>query len=166
MGDGKFPDPSPTFADCMAFWSQVWTSEHGGKRLTNRAIARWLLSHGYEVSAPYLSNLRNDRARTPSLRLVGAIAGFFGLSLGEFFSMRRRDEEPIPQTGTVVVTTDPGISNLALRATSLDAGALHAVQEFVQNLVGTDKVADNEEKEAGEASDVDPQVPPGPRENS
>lgn len=139
--EDELPDPGASFYSCLAFWTRVWLVEHEGKRLTSRLMAEWLTTHGHKVTKPYVANLRNGHARTPSLSLAGAIAAFFGVSLGEFFSMQRDDQEipempPDPVAGSVVVTTDPQISSLALRATELDKQSLALVQKLMDRLGG------------------------------
>ncbi|MCZ9635015.1 transcriptional regulator [Rhodococcus sp. BH5] len=55
--------------------------------LTNAAVVRGLLEHGCRISKPYLSQLRCGHRSSPSDEVVDALAAFFGVSRGYFFTV-------------------------------------------------------------------------------
>ncbi|MDE8649700.1 helix-turn-helix transcriptional regulator [Rhodococcus qingshengii] len=58
--------------------------------LTNAAVVRGLVEHGCRISKPYLSQLRRGHRASPSDEVVTALADFFGVSRGYFFTALSR----------------------------------------------------------------------------
>ena len=57
-----------------------------GPNLTNAAVVRGLLDHGCRISKPYLPQLRHGHRVSPSDEVMTALAAFFGVSRGYFFT--------------------------------------------------------------------------------
>lgn len=57
-----------------------------GPNLTNAGVVRGLLDHGCRISKPYLSQLRHGHRASPSDEVVTALADYFGVSRGYFFT--------------------------------------------------------------------------------
>ncbi|WP_214514927.1 helix-turn-helix domain-containing protein [Rhodococcus sp. WY5] len=57
-----------------------------GPNLTNAGVVRGLLEHGCRISKPYLSQLRHGHRASPSDEVVTALADYFGVSRGYFFT--------------------------------------------------------------------------------
>jgi len=57
------------------------------RRLTNSAVAKGLLAQGCRISVPYLSQLRSGVRAGPSDEIVPALAEYFSVSPGYFFTI-------------------------------------------------------------------------------
>lgn len=57
-----------------------------GPNLTNAAVVRSLLDHGCRIAKPYVPQLRHGHRVSPSDEVVTALAAFFGVSRGYFFT--------------------------------------------------------------------------------
>ena len=57
------------------------------RRLTNTAVANGLLARGYRISTPYLSQLRHGVRSSPSDEVMSALADYFDVPLGYFFTI-------------------------------------------------------------------------------
>ncbi|MFD4785103.1 helix-turn-helix domain-containing protein [Rhodococcus qingshengii] len=55
--------------------------------LTNVAVAQGLLARGYRISTAYLSQLRHGARSSPSDEVVSALADYFDVPLGYFFTI-------------------------------------------------------------------------------
>ncbi|WCT05971.1 helix-turn-helix domain-containing protein [Rhodococcus qingshengii] len=57
------------------------------RRLTNKAVVNGMAAHGCPISTPYLSQLRTGVRDSPSDDVVMALARYFDVSPGYFFSI-------------------------------------------------------------------------------
>lgn len=115
------------------------------RRLTNAVVAKGLLARGCRVSTPYLSQLRTGVRTSPSGEVVGALADYFGVSPGHFFT--------IPWTGdhTLVEGEDATIverlDDLELKQLLQTANGLSATSlELLLKLAARLRISDQRRK--------------------
>ncbi|MDE8649685.1 helix-turn-helix domain-containing protein [Rhodococcus qingshengii] len=110
--------------------------------LTNAAVARGLLEHGCRISKPYLSQLRHGLRSSPSDEVVAALAGYFGVSRGYFFTV------PLPSTSGDVHAedadvidriADPDMKELLRAANGLSMSSLELLTDLATKLRVSDR---------------------------
>jgi len=114
-----------------------------GPNLTNAAVVRGLLEHGCRISKPYLSQLRCGHRTSPSDEVVDALAAFFGVSRGYFFTVR----VPIAVSSDVHVDDadiserldDPALKALLLAANGLSAPSMELLADLATKLRISDR---------------------------
>ena len=106
-----------------------------GPNLTNAAVVRGLLDHGCRISKPYLSQLRHGHRVSPSDEVVTALAAFFGVSRGYFFTasvaggdVHVEDAEIVERLGDTVHKA------LLLAANGLSAPSLELLADLATKL--------------------------------
>lgn len=111
--------------------------------LTNAAVVRGLLEHGCRISKPYLSQLRCGHRTSPSDEVVTALAAFFGVSRGYFFTV----PVPIAASSDVHVDDadiadrldDPALKALLLAANGLSAPSMELLADLATKLRISDR---------------------------
>ncbi|NHP18225.1 transcriptional regulator [Rhodococcus sp. IC4_135] len=106
--------------------------------LTNSAVARGLVEHGCRISKPYLSQLRCGHRTSPSDEVIDALAAFFDVSRGYFFTV----SVPVAASGDVHVDDadiaerldDPAHRALLLAANGLSAPSLELLADLATKL--------------------------------
>ncbi|WCT06127.1 transcriptional regulator [Rhodococcus qingshengii] len=103
--------------------------------LTNAAVVRGLLEHGCRISKPYLSQLRCGHRTSPSDEVVDALAAFFGVSRGYFFTapVVSRDVQ-VEDADIVGRLDDPAHKALLLAANGLSAPSLNLLADLATKL--------------------------------
>lgn len=107
------------------------------RRLTNSAVAKGLLSRGCQVSTPYLSQLRNGVRTSPSDEVVGALADYFGVSPGHFFTIPWTGDRPLIEGEDATIVEgidDPELRQLLQTANGLSATSLELLLKLAARL--------------------------------
>lgn len=116
-----------TFADKL---NHLWDTVHpSGRPNTLDQVVGGVAAAGYEISASYLSQLRNGVKTNPTLNTIQGLAAFFGVPAAYFLD--EAEEERInEQLDLIIAMRDAGVRNVALRTHGLndrDLAALHAM---------------------------------------
>lgn len=115
------------------------------RRLTNAAVAKGLLTRGCRVSTPYLSQLRTGVRTSPSDEVVGALADYFGVSPGHFFTVPWTGDRALVEAqdaDTVDRLDDQELRQLLQAANGLSATSL----ELLLNLATKLRISDQRRK--------------------
>ena len=109
-----------------------------GPNLTNAAVVRGLVEHGCRISKPYLSQLRCGHRTSPSDEVVDALAAFFGVSRGYFFTapvpVAVSSDVHVEDADIVERLDDPAHKALLLAANGLSAPSLELLTELATKL--------------------------------
>ena len=89
-----------------------------GPNLTNAAVVCGLLDHGCLISKPYLSQLRHGQRASPSDEVVAALAAFFGVSRGYFFTAPVASGDVHVEDAEIVERLDDPVHKALLGAAS------------------------------------------------
>ncbi|OYD60817.1 helix-turn-helix domain-containing protein [Rhodococcus sp. OK302] len=103
------------------------------RRPTNRAVAKGLLAQGCRLSAPYLSQLRNGIRDNPSEEVVAALADYFAVSPGYFFTIPwsgDRTRAQASDTEIVERLDDLALKQLLLTANGLSGASLELLVDL------------------------------------
>jgi hypothetical protein len=116
-----------TFAEKL---NHLWdTVRPPGRPNTLEQVVEGVAAAGYEISASYLSQLRNGVKTNPTLNTIRGLAAFFGVPAAYFLD--EVEEARInDQLSVIVAMRDAGVRNVALRTHGLserDLAALHAM---------------------------------------
>jgi transcriptional regulator with XRE-family HTH domain len=108
----------------------LWDTVHPpGRPNTLDQVVGGVAAAGYEISASYLSQLRNGVKTNPTLNTIRGLAAFFGVPAAYFLD--EAEEARInDQLSVIVAMRDAGVRNVALRTHGLserDLAALHAM---------------------------------------
>ncbi len=112
-----------------------------GRRLTNRAVVNGMASQGCRISTPYLSQLRTGMRDSPSDEVVGALAAYFGVSPGYFFTIPwDGDRETVHDQDAKVVAglVDSDLHKLLSTANGLSSGSLELLADVATKLRAAD----------------------------
>nr|WP_257233017.1 helix-turn-helix transcriptional regulator [Rhodococcus qingshengii] len=110
-----------------------------------RRTSRVRLARGCRVSTPYLSQLRNGVRTSPSDEVVGALADYFGVSPGHFFTVPWTGDRALAETqdaDTVARLDDQELKQLLQTSNGLSATSL----ELLLNLAGKLRISDQRRK--------------------
>ncbi|MET3953778.1 transcriptional regulator with XRE-family HTH domain [Rhodococcus sp. OAS809] len=116
-----------------------------GRRLTNTAVARGLLERGCRISTPYLSQLRCGVRTSPSDEVVAALADYFGVSPGYFFTVPRAGDRGLVEAQDADIVDhldDQELKDLLLAANGLSATSL----ELLANVAAKLRISDQRRK--------------------
>lgn len=106
--------------------------------LTNAAVVRGLLARGCRISKPYLSQLRRGFRSSPSDEVVAALADYFGVYHGYFFTVPQvvavSGEVHVVDAGMVERLADPAHKALLLAANGLSASSLELLVDLAAKL--------------------------------
>ncbi|OFV75082.1 nucleoid-associated protein EspR [Rhodococcus erythropolis] len=117
----------------------------GGRRLTNTAVARGLLERGCRISTPYLSQLRCGVRTSPSDEVVGALADYFGVSPGHFFTVPWIGDRTLAETQDADIVDR--LDNQELKQLLQAANGLSATSlELLLKLAGKLRISDQRRK--------------------
>jgi ESX-1-secreted protein regulator len=110
--------------------NHLWDTVHPpGRPNTLDQVVDGVAAAGYEISASYLSQLRNGVKTNPTLNTIRGLAAFFGVPAAYFLD--EAEEARInDQLSVIVAMRDAGVRNVALRTHGLsdrDLAALHAM---------------------------------------
>ncbi|BCF86531.1 hypothetical protein RQCS_60760 (plasmid) [Rhodococcus qingshengii] len=106
-----------------------------GPNLTNAAVVRGLLDHGCRISKPYLSQLRRGHRASPSDEVVTALATFFGVSRGYFFTASVAGRDVHVEDAEIVERLDDTVHKaLLLAANGLSAPSLELLADLATKL--------------------------------
>jgi hypothetical protein len=110
--------------------NHLWDTVHPpGQPNTLDQVVDGVAAAGYEISASYLSQLRNGVKTNPTLNTMRGLAAFFGVPAAYFLD--EAEEARInDQLSVIVAMRDAGVRNVALRTHGLserDLAALHAM---------------------------------------
>lgn len=106
-----------------------------GPDLTNAAVVRGLVEQGCRISKPYLSQLRHGHRASPSDEVVTALADFFGVSRGYFFSTPVASGDiHVGDADIVERLGDPVHKALLLAANGLSALSLELLADMATKL--------------------------------
>ena len=103
--------------------------------LTNAGVVRGLLEHGCRISKPYLSQLRCGFRSSPSDEVVTALAAFFGVSRGYFFTVPGASGDVHVEDAEIVRHLDDTVhKELLLAANELSAPSLELLADLATKL--------------------------------
>ncbi|MDV6212679.1 helix-turn-helix domain-containing protein [Rhodococcus erythropolis] len=115
------------------------------RRLTNAAVAKGLLARGCRVSAPYLSQLRTGVRTSPSDAVIGALADYFGVSAGHFFTVPWAGDRTLAETQDTDIVDR--LDNSELRQLLQTANGLSATSlELLLKLAARLRISDQRRK--------------------
>ncbi|MGR6520098.1 helix-turn-helix domain-containing protein (plasmid) [Rhodococcus erythropolis] len=115
------------------------------RRLTNAAVAKRLLARGCRVSTPYLSQLRTGVRTSPSDEVVAALADYFGVSPGHFFTVPWAGDRGLVEAQDADIVDhldDQELKDLLLAANGLSATSL----ELLANVAAKLRISDQRRK--------------------
>ncbi|MFF2059938.1 helix-turn-helix domain-containing protein [Rhodococcus qingshengii] len=128
------------------------------RRLTNVAVAHGLLARGCRISTAYLSQLRHGARSSPSDEVVSALADYFDVPLGYFFTIpwsgdraRAHDED----AEIVDHLTDQELRQLLLASNGLSATSL----ELLSNLAAALCISENRRRTSARTQRPTPDRP-------
>ncbi|WCT06096.1 helix-turn-helix domain-containing protein [Rhodococcus qingshengii] len=107
------------------------------RRLTNASVAKGLLARGVRISTPYLSQLRTGVRESPSDEVVAALAGYFGVSPGYFFTLPWSGDRERAQGADAEIVErldDPELKQLLAAANGLSAPSLELLADLATKL--------------------------------
>lgn len=107
------------------------------RRLTNKAVVTGMATYGISISTPYLSQLRTGMRGSPSEEVIGALANYFGVSPGYFFSIPwDGDRETVHgEDGKVVAgLEDSDLQKLLSTSNGLSSGSLDLLADVATKL--------------------------------
>lgn len=107
------------------------------RRLTNVAVIAGLLEYGCRISKPYLSQLRNGDRSNPSDEVVGALANFFGVSPGYFFTIPWNGDRHLAHAEDAAVIeqlADQNLRQLLLAANGLSETSVELLSKLAARL--------------------------------
>ncbi|MFD6516883.1 helix-turn-helix domain-containing protein [Rhodococcus sp. NPDC060176] len=106
-----------------------------GPTLTNAGVVRGLVEHGCRISKPYLSQLRRGHRVSPSDEVVTALAEFFGVSRGYFFTAFAANGDVHVEDAQIVERLDDTVHKaLLLAADGLSAPSLELLLDMATKL--------------------------------
>ncbi|MDZ7911917.1 MAG: helix-turn-helix transcriptional regulator [Rhodococcus sp. (in: high G+C Gram-positive bacteria)] len=100
-------------------------------------MAKGLLARGCRVSTPYLSQLRNGVRTSPSDEVVGALADYFGVSSGHFFTIPWTGDRTLVEGKDATIVErpdDPELKQLLQAANELSATSLELLLKLAARL--------------------------------
>ncbi|EQM32314.1 MULTISPECIES: helix-turn-helix transcriptional regulator [Rhodococcus] len=115
------------------------------RRLTNVAVANGLLARGYRISTPYLSQLRHGVRSSPSDEVVSALADYFDVPPGYFFTIPwSGDRARVHDEDAEIVDhlADQELRQLLRAANGLSATSL----ELLSNLAAALRISESSRK--------------------
>ncbi|MDE8648952.1 helix-turn-helix transcriptional regulator [Rhodococcus qingshengii] len=107
------------------------------RRLTNKAVVNGMAAHGVGISTPYLSQLRTGMRDSPSDEVVLALAKYFDVSPGYFFSIPwsgDREAAYGEDEGVVGGLEDPDLQKLLSTSNGLSSGSLDLLADVATKL--------------------------------
>lgn len=110
---------------------------NSGRRLTNRAVVNGMAADGCRISTPYLSQLRTGVRDSPSDDVVMALAKYFGVSPGYFFTTPwdgDRDAAYGEDEKTVAGLDDSDLQKLLSTSNGLSSGSLDLLADVATKL--------------------------------
>lgn len=107
------------------------------RRLTNVAVAKGLLAHVCRISTPYLSQLRYGVRENPSDDVVVALADYFEVPPGYFFTIPWSGDRVRVQGEDAKIVDrldDPVLKELLAAANGLSAASLELLADIATKL--------------------------------
>lgn len=106
----------------------VARSARDGATVSNAEVARWMTEHGYPITPPALSMLRNREGAKPALRTIEGLAAYFGVDPAVLLS----GQDVRAQVTDLLA--DPAVEAVAARASGLSPAGLAAVRALLDQL--------------------------------
>ena len=88
---------------------------------------------GREVSAQYLSQLRNGQRTEPAFSIIAAIATYFGVTPDYFYAPDGTARHAEDELRLLHALRDAGVRTLALSADGLSPASLATITEVIRN---------------------------------
>jgi transcriptional regulator with XRE-family HTH domain len=88
---------------------------------------------GREVSAQYLSQLRNGQRTEPSYSIIAAIATYFGVTPDYFYAPEDTARRTEDELRLLHALRDAGVRTIALSADGLSPASLATITEVIRN---------------------------------
>ncbi|HEY0189340.1 MAG TPA: hypothetical protein VGC67_17780 [Cellulomonas sp.] len=110
-------------------------SARQGAPVSNAEMARWMTEHGFPITPPALSMLRNRPGARPALRTIEGLAAFFEVDPAVLLS----DQDVRPALAEL--HADPAAEAVAARAAGLSPGSLAAVRALLDQLRANEGLA-------------------------
>ncbi len=109
--------------------------------LSNAAVVRGLLERGCRISKPYLSQLRHGLRSSPSDEVAAALADYFGVSRGYFFTAPVASGDVPGEDAQMVERLDDAAHKaLLLAANGLSAPSLELLADLATKLRISDRL--------------------------
>lgn len=108
-----------------------------GRPLTNKAVVNGMAEHGCRISTPYMSQLRTGQRGSPSDEVVTAMAEYFGVTRGYFFTAPwNGDRDTVQGEDEKIVAglDQSGLHELLSTANGLSSGSLDLLTEVAEKL--------------------------------
>lgn len=112
-----------------------------GRRLTNKTVASGLAASGCRISVPYLSQLRTGAREAPSREVVTALASYFRVSSGYFFTVPwngDRMDAVDADTNIIALLFDSQVRALLQASNGLSAESLNLLVDLATKLKAAD----------------------------
>lgn len=115
------------------------------QRLTNKIVVEGMLDQGIKISSPYLSQLRNGVRNNPSDDVVEALARYFGVPSGYFFTTpwrRHRNRLAAQSHDAKIINSiaDPAMKTILASANGLSPSSLEVLSALATKFRAADKV--------------------------
>jgi transcriptional regulator with XRE-family HTH domain len=104
----------------------------------------------HAVSSVAIWKLRKGKIKSPSYRILEALAGFFDVPIEYFSESERPAEEHVQELKLARMLEEAGVAQIALRASDLDEAAKHDILsmiEYARKAQGLNKIEEKERSE-------------------
>ena len=108
---------------------RLWETRPASLRDVAEAITA---ETGREVSAQYLSQLRNGQRTEPSFSIIAAVATYFGVTPDYFYATEETARNIEAELRVLHALRDSGVRSIALSAKGLSPASLATIAEVIQ----------------------------------
>lgn len=120
-----------TFAQRL---NHLWETVHPpGRPYTYEQVAAGVAELGYDISVPYLWQLRHGKRENPTLQHIQGLAAFFGVP-ASYFLDPEQEQRVNDELHVIAAMRDAGVRNVALRTHGLNERDLAALDAMITSL--------------------------------
>lgn len=159
MSEEDPPGPPSSFADKLDRLFQIVRPAGTNREYTYREVVEGVADRGAPpISESYLYMLRSGRRDNPGMKLIEALASFFGTSVTYFYD----DPETSvlnDEVQLVAALRNSSIRELALRSVNLSTGNLRHLLGIVEQVQEMERLSERARPRVEEWSEEGPEEP-------